>query len=1122
MVAGDYEWLFQDILKGNVALWAAEPCKPPILPIDDTDEAEFDGLDWLCIWTESKQREWYHFLRDTQQRRQVIEVPGRLEDALGTGYNFSHFSPVFYLNAELSNKREKRRARDEKVDEIERLNDSVVIFIGYGANYQKALDTIKEELPESLVAKLVMLVDDSDQKDAVDQAIRENSELSSKQVHVVVLPFQSLFDDVCRRKRDKALLNHLQPSVLVGEQRSDIDIAQYLDKENPIDQTFEILLHNTISEEAESNLTDKDVIEDFISKKNAPWTAIRKELTWERKLFEKEKVESWTFNKLVQNRHSDQSRVSVLKIFGERGSGLTTILQKIAFYCASRSFLTLFYRDYSESYSYDELRVFLEQVTKALGKQDPVLIIIDGTQPGALSPALLELEDRLARDGRRAVIVRGMFWSDDADSRGKESKHVESISYNEGAPISGNLSHEEVQSLLGWVKQYWGEESNFHSIESVLQSWQFEEENGEANYPLLACLYLILRDNLDNPGNIGKHIADRVLSLANEVQTSRTKPEDLRYFDSNEALQAYMEKASERKEKEVIQPDTLPDAEILKKVFLVLCVLSSLRTYTPYRVIEELTGAGSREVRRCVSFLRHHNLAKAYFDNGQSDASMSAKAVYYTSPVSVSLIHPAFGLSTLAFLQKNNENFGVTELTSHIFDVFDVEQRYPLALLLWVLPELSPREDNVEFIMSLCKRFLRYQKMPDSPYHEWVHQGRMGLLVQCLDAIPGVVAENNAYILHTKGLTRYKSMNSSAGYQQAANELNLALERVDSGLDASDDKISLQTTLGMLYRDWSRDLEGEENDPVSKHYYLEKAIGLLENALQARPGNAYASGVLVDILVGVCETLKAQNDTAAYSAKLADLIKYLQYEPHPLFRRQWGENYRAATALFNDKELEIVIDQLYQERDSMAAALKAIRILKKPGIPTDIIAKEEEPAYEEALQVLDKEIGNIKKDSFLYRILRYAVYSSIEANQHNFRERYERIYDVEIKDLTYLPAFLYDYAMLSYQVGEYQQGDAVFRELRRGRKFLMVPLERSELLDDYTGLSDGRVKVFIKKLDEERSIGYIQLKGQSGNITIDVRFQQRLFQTGKALRVGGTFSAYLQLRPAGPTAVPAK
>src|SRR2546422_2627563 len=106
-----------EVLNGNAALWLG-----PAWQIPETNIAmRMSGLSWLAIWSESNGAEFASLLKDACSRsdrlrkRGVVEVAGRMSDALGSYYALSEVCPFFISVGERTRgircRRERRRAR---------------------------------------------------------------------------------------------------------------------------------------------------------------------------------------------------------------------------------------------------------------------------------------------------------------------------------------------------------------------------------------------------------------------------------------------------------------------------------------------------------------------------------------------------------------------------------------------------------------------------------------------------------------------------------------------------------------------------------------------------------------------------------------------------------------------------------------------------------------------------------------------------------------------------------------------------------------------------------------------------------------------------------------------------
>ena len=117
--------------------------------------------------------------------------------------------------------------------------------------------------------------------------------------------------------------------------------------------------------------------------------------------------------------------------------------------------------------------------------------------------------------------------------------------------------------------------------------------------------------------------------------------------------------------------------------------------------------------------------------------------------------------------------------------------------------------------------------------------------------------------------------------------------------------------------------------------------------------------------------------------------------------------------------------------------------------------------------------------------------------------------------------WLFDYAMLACQVGQYASGADAFSKLRRGQRFFEVSRDRGCPLTESPNSLQPR-KVFLRVVSIEGGEG----KGW-GRVEHPIRFPDpvpfsvRTFVSrGKQVSVGNTVICYIRLNPAGPFAEP--
>jgi hypothetical protein len=114
-------------------------------------------LSWLAVWSESKNSEFASLLKETWSRnerlrkRVIVEVVGRMADALGSYFALSEVCPFFYLRGRENSwdampEREKRRARDEQIDALNKLRSGTLIFFGF-TTANEIMSIVADEIP---------------------------------------------------------------------------------------------------------------------------------------------------------------------------------------------------------------------------------------------------------------------------------------------------------------------------------------------------------------------------------------------------------------------------------------------------------------------------------------------------------------------------------------------------------------------------------------------------------------------------------------------------------------------------------------------------------------------------------------------------------------------------------------------------------------------------------------------------------------------------------------------------------------------------------------------------------------------------------------------------------------
>src|SRR5262249_19788462 len=97
--------------------------------------------------------------------RLVVEVPDRIQDVLGERFSLAEICPYFYLDGKGQSRlgdRNRRVARDAKVDCLSRLGPSVLIITGYRDSVCLGEVITQEIIQAAPDLRLVVLESDSD------------------------------------------------------------------------------------------------------------------------------------------------------------------------------------------------------------------------------------------------------------------------------------------------------------------------------------------------------------------------------------------------------------------------------------------------------------------------------------------------------------------------------------------------------------------------------------------------------------------------------------------------------------------------------------------------------------------------------------------------------------------------------------------------------------------------------------------------------------------------------------------------------------------------------------------------------------------------------------------------
>lgn len=1132
-----------EILSGNAALWLGPSWQLPKTEI----ATRLASISWLAVWSESKNSDLASLLRETWssndrlKRRVVVEVPGRIADTLGSYFALSEVCPIFYLQGREDSwdtlpAREKRRARDEQVDVITKLRNATLVLVGF-SRAEEIVTIIRDELPLGNTAlRFIVIGLPAAEREVLSHnlsiagpAERTTLHLVSEDLTTFVAALDHLF--VSRPPRVRA----------IRAGKTEIDLSPVLEREHPIDQDFFVLTTEVLR--APEKVEDRATLaENLVAGRTAPWRAFAHDVQWKRD----PRFSSDTVKFLRDVLRSASPVVTCVNMAAEPGSGLTTFLMEVAFRLAQSGYPTLVAKPGLTRINYDLLRTFLEHLSALQSETTPAVLVFDDSERSFDAPTgIQEMVQRLAKDGRRVLVVRGVVVrvGEALNREIRQSKGIlsgrESDRLREdwiSNPLRASLSPGEQESLVDWAVTYWQIPRSVlqHAIVTWGADWTAESDPP----PLLVCLYFLLHDQLRSATNLGQHLFTRLEPL---LQESKLPQDDSQTTGDTGALSgAALAEAAASLQRHF--RSGLGHTETFGTDFgryeaatlcVALAVLGALRIPAPRPVLSAITDLSAAQLNAILIALERIDLVRTSIDSAVEHGSAHlARLAYYTDVERVGLRHPTFGRLLLEWLlgSHGTEQMNLfscnllKKLTERIGD--RNLPAYPIQLLTPLLQQVKLSQATLSFVEEICVRFLRLQRVRGSHYHQW-QWSETDTVLDVVSSIPEAVARQSSVILHTRAITRYKSCRPSLNldecrqrYELASEDLRLALDRSRKVPNGERPEYVI-TSHGLLYQGWARQ-ERDRGAPARVTELRLLARQYLRDALRVGGDreNPYAAFGLAGLLIEDCEQRNVTTDEELANS-LSEALDLLQIEPEPTFEVEWTELRQRALALLSSNTVDAVINNLKLADDELGVALEALRILG--GIIPVETTTHNSDQIDRAWRILSDSGLEFKKSSQLATLLRYALFSVMpkRASEPAYEERFRLIEKLEGSRYLERPLWLFDYAMLAVQSGRVKIGLEAFRRLRRGGKFLEVPLERSRLLANPDKPTEVRIVRFqVVRTDDQEDKGWARVVDPAG-FPDPVPFPPRLFlAAGSPTASGATLIGRLRIRPAGPIAEP--
>jgi hypothetical protein len=1144
---GSLDWLPEfalDLARGECALWLGSRWDEAV---GDEDLSSIGNKPWLAVWSEARSRVLALQLKQSavlaEAGRLLVEVPDSVQDVLGDSYPLAQLLPVFYLEGSpesvTTDPAARQRVRTFQEDELRRVR-SATLVAGYFRDQGAAVRFLQDPVRNvgNDIARVLLLGVSEDDGVELLKGLP-----SSLQTRVVCFPgsLTELLDLLETRRRELPA----EPTVRVGSTR--IPLRLLLSQAPPIDQEFLVLTEQDVAD-PEPDEDRAALTFEFLRGTHVCWRAFAANIPWRR---HGDNYVDAVRRALWECRRSDGSSSATLTLPAEPGAGLTVTLQEIAFRCAREGFPVLMLRANSQSWTVDRLRVFLRdlyRLVRPVNSPDcgmPVLLIFDSQHDwGDRRDSILRLAGRLSEQSR-VVVLRGIEWkAGEADS----GLLVRDGTRVVGPVIRAGLQRPELEALMSWATEAQLQLSVGTIAPPVEGLAQLRNWDGGREAPLLVCLYYFLVHELRTQAELGRHLWRRLEDGFELPRGGGGGPEE--HGERRNLAEMLRNLPQTFGRGTAGASATVSDEAVLSAVMLLAglgCLRVSVPASTLSRIVQAMhprsvsdTGALLRRLEKTTLVVTDIPVASGV--DPVRHGGRLAPAAFYADEPGVGLRHPQLGRLILDWLGTGSDagdaRAAVRKMAPQLSSILPSGPvaEYPLEFLRPVLENLTARPDDMKLAENISCQYLRLQKgLGDPKLEHWMWYGpsnhnNVRLMLAAFEWLRPNVLQQSSVLLHSRGITSYKSTGwlrtldeKRTRYREAVGYLERATELAEQ-MKTGEAPAVVQTSLGLLYLYWAR-LEREEGQDEEWRRLNRTAVEVLRRAYALRSDNTFAAYGLASYLVETCElhiqdgVALPDRDVGAYLAEALELLS--MHSPEASFEAEWEQLQARACILLNAEEATSLIAGLQASGDELGYALAALRVLNG-AIPTSVDL-ERGQALAEALHVLSgAETVQLKQQSHLADLLRYALFSALPEREHDpaFDKRYELMQPLRATPFLERANWLYDWAMLCFQNGNVSEGVEAFRELRRRALFRQVPRDQWVYWSKGPKTTEPRlVRLRVTDTGEASGKGWGRLAPEEG-VRDSVPFGPDTFRGRITPRAGATLLCRIRLRAAGPWAEP--
>ena len=876
--------ILSELLSRDAVLWITESAISNVNHVDAF--VKLVNSSWRGVYVESSSREFSDALRQVNEAAHWSNSGGYLHLVYAdpSAIVFPRKScPVFLLNgreggeggesASLSSRSALRR----RLNMVARLRDMepkrVVVL---GNNPIAAIEELAELWGTEFRSLVTIVTEDRSQAPEVNALFNETTDLSAL-AWILQSPDQFAETLVERAKTLSELSTILVNAKLSSGITIDIDLAEAELPEQPLSDAFEFIEIRDTLPVSPRDLSEEEFRE-FFTKAESTWRSFSADLPW---IPDKE-PEHQLIGALTQSLEELDNTLRLFSIASEPGAGGTTLARALAFSAAKAGFPTLLVKQQSSVPTALEITSFLYRAISILhskmstdsasnGEGEPVwLLVLDVQHLDSSDEDLWRFCAELARSGRKIVVLKVV-----------QAEHPlqppKNISHSELAYVNHELDFDTVASLGNHLNVFLRTTGREKSAAEWQKFWEVHRPDIDTG---IASFWIALEFWLAG------------------------------YLEMGETIQGWTLK----------QFRSLAASIDVKKGILEIAALSIERRAVPERLLAQLLSPrlpwsqvldAARRSSPGIGLLQAQSVP-----NGRVWAIAHDVLARY-------LINAVWNdrilCSELGIEFSEDPVVFRLDLISKIAHRPAIGEPYarPLAIALATgILKIDEQSGNAEF------------------FRHWKR------VLSLLETMPNSIRNSSRTFNHHLAISRRRVTQGEifhvsadekrALLLKAANEVNFALERIDSTPEDESD-LNLLNTLALLYQDLAGVERATSGDKSKLAEYLAKSDEFTRRALKENPNNSYVLETAAKNLLYQDYSTDENRRVRAAAEAISYVFQASSLETAVARRMKLGLLVQEAMKSLMSQEAEGVVNHLCSLGSSFGYVAKAWRIILQPG-----------------------------------------------------------------------------------------------------------------------------------------------------------------------------------------------